>query len=130
LPGLNTNFKTVTDQTIAQEYAGRINELDRLPDVVRTLKDFSNNRTEFTSWRKSVDRVFEIYSAQQGSPKHYGILLVVRSKIVGEADDVLEAFNTPLNRKAISQCLTDHFAARRDLKTLEYQLYRVHPKRT
>lgn len=119
----NADSRILTDQTIDPEHAGRINELDRLPDVVRTLKEFSGNRAEFTSWRKSVDRIFGVYSAQQGTPKHYGILVTVRSKIVGEADAVLESYNTPLNWQAIAQCLTDHFADRRDLKTLEYQLY-------
>jgi len=82
----NANAFTMTDQTIAREHVGKISELDRLPDVVRILKDFSGNKAEFTSWRKSVGRVFEVYSVHQGTPKHYGILLVVRSKIVGESD--------------------------------------------
>lgn len=49
--------------------------------------------------------------------------LAVRTKVVGEADAVLESYNTPMNWKAISKCLTAHYADKRDLKTLEYQMF-------
>jgi len=49
------------------------------------------------------------------------------SKIFGNSfscpDAVLESYNTPLDWTAISKCLTAHFVDKRDLKTLEYQLY-------
>ncbi|GBO99949.1 Retrovirus-related Gag polyprotein from transposon HMS-Beagle [Eumeta japonica] len=48
--------------------------------------------------------------------------MTIRNKIIGEADAVLEAYNTPLEWKAIVACLTHHYGDQRDLKTLEYQL--------
>ena len=45
-----------------------------------------------------------------------------RNKIVGQADNLLESYNTPLNWECISRCLVTHFAEKRDVSSLEYQL--------
>ena len=41
---------------------------------------------------------------------------------MGNADIALESYNTPLEWKAISKCLTLHYADKRDIGTLEYQM--------
>ncbi len=118
----NANFSNTTDVTIDPTLTNNISELDKIPDVVRCLREFSGNPGEFNSWKKSVDRILEIYEPQRGSPKYYGILNVIRNKIVGNADIALESYNTPLEWKAISKCLTLHYADKRDIGTLEYQM--------
>ncbi|XP_017485830.1 PREDICTED: neuronal acetylcholine receptor subunit alpha-2 [Rhagoletis zephyria] len=115
----NANFTNITDVTIDSTLANNITELDKIPDVVRCLREFSGNPGEFNSWKKSVDRILQIYEPQKGTPKYYGILNVIRNKIVGNADIALESYNTPLDWKAISRCLTLHYADKRDLGTLE-----------
>lgn len=97
-------------------------DLDKIPDVVKSLREFSGQAHEFNSWKKSVDRIIQIYDHVRGTPKYYGILSVIRNKIVGHADVVLESYNTPLNWEKISKCLTLHYADKRDLGTLEYQM--------
>lgn len=119
----NKDFAGFHDQSIREEFQDKLGDLDKLPDVVWILRDFSGSKSEFNSWKKSVERVLKLYEKQTGSPKFYGILLAIRNKIVGEADAVLESYNTPLDWKAISKCLTANYADKRDLKTLEYQLY-------
>jgi len=119
----NNDFSQYTDQTIKRELAHNLSELDKIPDIVRSLREFSGNKSEYSSWKKSVARVLKIYEGRIGSPKYYGIILAIRNKITGQADAVLESYNTPLDWTAISKCLTSHFADKRDLKTLEYQLY-------
>lgn len=110
------------DQTINPDQRVNINDLDKIPDVVRSLREFSGQPGEFSSWRKSVERILKIYEHLRGSAKYYGIINVIRNKIVGHADHVLESYNTPLNWDNISRCLTLHYADKRDLGTLEYQL--------
>lgn len=117
----NASFSDVRDITI-DTASPNISELDKIPDVVRCLREFSGAPGEFNSWKKSVDRILQIYEPQRGSPKYYGILNVIRNKIVGNADIALESYNTPLDWKAISRCLTLHYADKRDLGTLEYQM--------
>lgn len=117
----NSDF-TARDQEIEDQYKENLTDLDKVPDVVRCLREFSGNATEFSSWKKSVERVLNLYEAQKGTPKYFGILNVIRNKIVGAADSALESYNTPLSWEAISRCLTLHYADKRDVGTLEYQM--------
>lgn len=113
---------TATDEIIRPEHQGQVGDLDKIPDIIRSLRDFSGNPAEFSSWRKSVDRVLKIYESTKGSPRYYGIINTIRNKITGNADMVLESYNVPLDWKAISHCLNLHYADRRDITTLECQL--------
>lgn len=110
------------DQAINDDQLGNLSEMDKIPDVVKSLREFSGQPGEFSSWKKSVERILKIYEKQKGSPKYYGILNVIRNKIVGQADTALESYCTPLNWERISRCLTLHYADKRDLGTLEYQM--------
>lgn len=96
--------------------------MDKIPDIVKSIKDFSGEHGQFSSWKKSVDRILIVYEDIKGSSKYYGILNTIRNKIIGEADIILESYNTPLNWGSISKCLSAHYADKRDLGTLEYQM--------
>ena len=119
---LHARQQVMTDQTIDERYRDNLADMDKVPDVVRSLREFNGNPAEFSSWKKSVERILKIYEPSVGTPKYFGILNVIRNKIVGSADAALESYNTPLNWKAISRCLTMHYADKRDLSTLEYQM--------
>lgn len=114
--------ETDSDQTIDEQHAQNLNEMDKIPDVVKSLRDFSGRPGEFSSWKKSVERILNAYESIKGTPKYYGILSVIRNKITGQADTALESYNTPLNWSKISRCLTLHYADKRDIGTLEYQM--------
>lgn len=118
----DTSFQRGVDQTIDDQHRANLSDLDKVPDVVRSLREFSGTPGEFSSWRKSVERILNIYDQCKGTPKYFGILNTIRNKIVGNADAILESYNTPLNWECISKCLTLHYADRRDLGTLEYQM--------
>lgn len=120
--GQRANPTIEVDQTITLTNGNNIGELDKIPDVVRSLREFSGEPREFSSWKKSVERIIQIYEPICGTPKYFGILSVIRNKITGQADAALESYNTPLNWKAICKCLTLHYADKRDLGTLEYQM--------
>ena len=50
---------TLIDELVGTE--GDLTDLDKIPDIVRTIREFKGNPTEFSSWKKSVDRVLDIY---------------------------------------------------------------------
>lgn len=110
------------DETIDERYRGNLTDLDKVPDVVRSLREFSGQASEFSSWKKSVERILKLYESTKGTPKYFAILNTIRNKIIGNADAALESYNTPLNWNSISRCLTLHYADKRDLTTLEYQM--------
>lgn len=43
-------------------YRNGLSDLDKIPDFVKSFRDFSANPMEFNSWKKSVDRVLQISS--------------------------------------------------------------------
>lgn len=100
----------------------RLEELDKVPDLVKSIREFSGKPGEFSSWRKSVDRVLDLYSSLKGTGRHYAILHTIRTKIVGEADTALESYRTPLDWQRIRKCLMVHYSDKRDIGTLEYQM--------
>ena len=67
---LNPSHDLFSDDEIDQPIGRlptRLEELDKVPDVVRSLREFSGKPGEFNSWRKSVDRVLELYQALKGT---------------------------------------------------------------
>ena len=112
----STNRQNDRDQQIDERHRNNLNDMDKIPDVVKCLKEFSGQPGEYNSWKKSVDRILEIYEPLKGTPKYYGILSVIRNKIIGNADIALESYNTPLNWQALSQCLTVHYGDKLDYR--------------
>lgn len=100
----------------------RLEELDKVPDIVRSLREFSGKPGEFNSWRKSVDRVLNLYDSVRNTGRYYAILHTIRTKIVGDADTALESYRTPLDWPRIKKCLAMHYSDKRDIGTLEYQM--------
>jgi hypothetical protein len=110
------------DQDFNIDLDSDLKGMERIPDIVKSIREFSGNPSEYGSWKKSVDRILRIYSNIVGTTKYYTILNVIRNKIVGDADIALESYNTPLNWEKIAKCLNLHYADKRDLGTLEYQM--------
>jgi hypothetical protein len=116
------------DQEVDVQIDRELTGLDKIPDVIKCLREFSGKTSEYGSWRKSVERILAIYEHLKTTPKYYGILSIIRNKIVGDADIVLESYNTPLNWEKIVKCLNMHYSDKRDLTTLEYQMLRMSQK--
>lgn len=116
------DFTNAENQEILPQFRANLADLDKIPDIVKSLREFSGNPAEFSSWKKGIDRILKTYEHTVGTPKYFGILHTIRNKITGNADTALESYNVPLNWNAISKCLTLHYADKRDLGTLEYQM--------
>lgn len=117
-------FAYTKTQTINSSFQGIFADLDRVPNIDKSIKEFTIDPVGFNSWRKGVERILQIYSddAEKGTTKYFAILHTIRVKIPGYADKVLDSYNVPLNWDAISRCLTLHFADKCDISTLEYQM--------
>ena len=121
--GVNSsNSNNELDQSYNINQDQTLTGMDKIPDVVKSLREFSGQPGEYGSWKKSVERILSIYDSIKGTTKYYGILTVIRNKITGHADMALESYNTPLNWPKISKCLNLHYADKRYLGTLENQM--------
>lgn len=125
---IQETIKTILHPTVVEErepqidFSSNVEDSERVPDVVKCLREFSGKPGEFSSWRKSVDRIFQMYEQISNTPKYFVILHTIRHKIVGEADAALESYRTPLNWSKIKKCLMLHYSDKRDVGTLEYQM--------
>lgn len=121
---LGTRQDPIVNEEIDQPIGNisRLEEVEKIPDIVRSLRDFSGQPGEFSSWRKSVDRIMELFKSLQGTGKYYAILHTIRTKIIGDADTALESYRTPLDWGRIKKCLMMHYSDKRDIGTLEYQM--------
>lgn len=104
------------------DFSQNISDSEKIPDIVKTLREFAGKPGEFNSWRKAVERILTLYAQYRGTPKYFSILHAIRHKIIGEADAALEAYRTPLEWSAIRRCLVLHYSDKRDISTLEYQM--------
>lgn len=120
--GILTPEPTTDNVEETIDFSQNVSESERIPDIVKTLREFSGRPGEFNSWRKAVERILTLYAQYRGTPKYFSILHAIRHKVVGDADAALEAYRTPLEWPAIRKCLILHYSDKRDISTLEYQM--------
>lgn len=83
------DFTNAENQSINPENQRNLDDLDKVPDIVKGLREFSGNPAEFGSWKKGVDRILGTYEHIKGTSKYVGILHTIRNKITGNADIAL-----------------------------------------
>lgn len=100
-----------------------LKDIGRLPDCVKELRVFDGNPIEYVSWIYSVESILKDYDIVKDKPVYRAILQHIRQKIRGTADAALVSYNIfDENWHAIKGCLSLHYADKRDVRTLEYQL--------
>ena len=63
---LRPRQQVVADQTIDECYRDNLRDMDEVPDVVRSLREFNGNPAEFSSWKKSVEIILKTYESSVG----------------------------------------------------------------
>lgn len=98
-------------------------EISKLPDVVKELQIFEGNPTQYMSWIHNVENILRDYEIVRNKPIYRAILQSIRQKIRGNADSALVSYNIYTEDwTTIKNCLSLHYADKRDLRTLEHQL--------
>lgn len=57
----NNNPPPVVDQIIEERYRDNIADIEKVPDIVKSLRECTGKPEEFSSWKKSVKRILKIY---------------------------------------------------------------------
>lgn len=100
-----------------------LKEISKLPDCVKELQIFDGNPLHYVSWVNSVEGILEDYEIVKDKPIYRAILQSIRQKIRGTADSALISYNIfNGNWSEIKNCLSLHYADKRDQRTLEHQL--------
>lgn len=81
------------------------------------------------SWVHSVEVILSDFDKVKGKPIYRAILQHVRQKVRGAADSALISYNIfDSNWLKIKECLSLHYADKRDIRTIEHQLHQLHQK--
>lgn len=95
------------------------------PQAIRDLPTFDGNPVKLHNFIRSVDNLFPFISALENTPFFNVWLQSIRAKIIGEADQILEIYGTPLIWNDIKANLIAYYNDKRDCVTLTRELFQV-----
>lgn len=95
------------------------------PSALRDLIPFDGNPIKLHQFLKSVDRIIPIIQQARNSPMYDVWLQTIRSKIIGDADTVLELYGTDLEWEEIKSNLISHYHDKRDEVSLTRDLFKL-----
>lgn len=118
-----SSTETVTESPRLPRTELELREISQLPDRVKELQPFDGNPTQYVSWIHSVESILADYDIVRTKPIYRAILQSIRQKVRGSADTALVSYNIFDNSwSKIKECLSLHYADKRDIRTLEHQL--------
>lgn len=95
------------------------------PQIIRILPPFDGNPIKLHSFIRSIDELMPEIERVRGTPAYTVWLLAIRSKIIGDADCVLEFYGTGSDWDEIKTNLITHYSDKRDEVTLTKDLFKL-----
>lgn len=92
------------------------------PQIIRDLPCFNGDPVKLHSFIRSIDNLIPLIDSARGSAIHIIWIQAIRSKIIGDADNVLELYGTALDWNEIKNNLITHYSDRRDEVSLTKDL--------
>lgn len=100
-----------------------LKEVSKLPDCVKELQTFEGQPERYVSWVNRAQAILDDYEVIKGRPLFRAIVCHLRQKIRGEAEEALDSYGVlDDDWPEIKRVLALHYADKRDVRTLEYQL--------
>lgn len=119
----NQDRPAAQDNLVKPRTEYELKEIAKLPDCVKELQTFDGNAVQYVSWIHSVENILQDYNLVKNKPIYRAILQAIRGKVRGNADAALISYNIfDDDWEAIKTCLSLHYADKRDMRTLEYQM--------
>lgn len=95
------------------------------PDPIKNIPTFNGNRKETLAWVEDTQQTLDLFEDYEDDPTYKQILRVVRSKIVGEAREVLIASGNPKEWGEIKKVLLNSFGDKRDITSHIQSLFYI-----
>ena len=92
------------------------------PQIIRDLPSFDGNPIKLHSFLRSIENLMPLVNSVRNTAMHIIWIQAIRSKIIGDADNVLELYGTKLEWSEIKTNLITHYSDRRDEVTLTKDL--------
>lgn len=119
------------EQARIAETAEMFNKADKIlkamqtPQAIRELPQFDGNPVRLHCFIRAVENLLPFLDALQGTPFERVWLQSIRAKIVGDADQVLEIYGTPLEWNEIKGNLIAYYNDKRDSVTLTREMFQL-----
>lgn len=85
------------------------------PDPIKNIPNFNGNRKETLAWIEDTQQTLDLFEEYEDEPTYKQIMRVVRSKIIGEAREVLIVSGNPKEWEDIKEILLNSFGDKRDI---------------
>lgn len=97
----------------------------RIPDAVKDLPTFDGNPRLLYDFLTNVEEILSLMPQLEGSTYEKIILRAVRNKIIGEANEVLNLYGTPVDWNQIKNNLILHYSDKRNETSLIRDLHQM-----
>lgn len=115
--------KAAAQANVATANAETVLKTLQTPQIIRDLPSFSGDSVKLHSFIRSIDNLIPLIDSVRGTSMHVIWIQAIRSKIIGEADNVLELYGTNLDWTEIKANLITHYSDRRDEVSLTRDLF-------
>lgn len=95
------------------------------PQIIRDISSFNGNPVKLHSFIKSIDNLIPLLEGARGTPIYPVWMQAIRTKIVGDADTVLEIYGTSFDWEDIKNTLITHYSDKRDEISLTRDLFKL-----
>lgn len=121
-----TSVMPTAPMQIAATQVAPVNNVPRIPDLIRMIPEFEGNPRNLPRWIESVDQKLAVskrFVPADDLPWILPIWIgIIRDKITEKANDALSASHTPLEWDAIKTTLIEYFGDKTDLSSLVSKL--------
>ena len=97
----------------------------RVPDAIKDLPTFDGNPRTLYEFINNVEELLAVIAGIDGTTQGKIILMAIRNKIIGKANEILNMYGTPLNWEAIRANLITHYADKRNETSLIRDLHQL-----
>lgn len=103
-----------------------LNQL-KIPDAVKDLPQYAGTKNGLYNFIQNVEGILSIcMEACQNNPNYCKLIVrAIRNKIVGDANDALEMYNSDGSWEEIRNSLISHYADKRDETSLIRDLHKI-----
>lgn len=97
----------------------------RIPDVVKDLPNFDGNPRTLYDFLSNVEEILTILNLADGCAYGKIILRAIRNKIIGQANEILNMYGTPIQWAIIKNNLITHYSDKRNETSLIRDLHLI-----
>lgn len=112
-------------QSVARDNTETVLRSLQTPQILRDLPCFTGNPVKLNTFVKAIDNIMPLLKSAEGKPIYQVWMQAIRSKIIEEADSVLELYGTELRWEEIKATLLTHFNDKRDEVSLTRDLFKI-----